>query len=142
MLTPKWKSSATIQWRNGPWDASVNATYQTAFRTGVTATAAQYNALSAPGYIKPVTVYASTGVGTVNYYERGEDQLQLNAGISYRFSAEAPKWIRRTTLRVGVNNLLDADPAPANLNGEGYTGGSGSSMWIGRAFSFTTTRDF
>jgi outer membrane receptor protein involved in Fe transport len=142
MLTPKWKSSATIQWRNGPWDAGLNMAYQSEVYTDATATAAQYTALGAPGYIKPVKVYANTGVGTVNYYERGEDQLQLNASLSYRFGAEAPKWIRRTTIRVGVNNLLDADPAPADNNGTGYSGGSGTSMWVGRAFSFTTTRDF
>ena len=54
MLVPKWKGSATIQWRDGPWNASVNATYQTDIRTGATATAAQYAAFSTPpDYINP-----------------------------------------------------------------------------------------
>jgi outer membrane receptor protein involved in Fe transport len=142
MVVPKWKSSATIQWRKGPWDAGMNVVYQTDLRTGATATAAQYTALSAPSYIKPVTVYASTGVGTVNYYEKGKQQTQINTNVSYRFGPEAQKWIRRTTIRVGINNLLDADPSPANTASTGYAGGSGSSLWVGRAFSFTTTREF
>ena len=142
MLVPKWKSTATIQWRKGGWDASINAAYQSDLRTGATATAAQYAAVGNPGYIKPVTVFNSIGIGTVNYYEKGDSTLQLNGGISYRFSAEAPKWIRRTQIRVGVNNIMDEDPPHASMNSTGYSGGSGSSLWVGRAFSFSTTRDF
>ncbi len=89
-----------------------------------------------------MTVYNNVGTGTVNYYEVGKSQTQFNAAVSYRFSAQAPRWIRRTQLRLGVNNLFDTNPAPANMSSQGYTGGSGSSLWVGRAFSFTTTRDF
>ena len=142
MVTAKWKSSATIQWRNGGWDASVNAAYESDSRTGATATAAQYAALNQPSYIKPITVYSNTGVGTVNYYEVGKDQLQINAGIAYRFGPEANHWLRRTSFRLGINNLLDEQPAPANVSSTGYAGGTGSSLWVGRAYSFTVTRDF
>jgi outer membrane receptor protein involved in Fe transport len=72
----------------------------------------------------------------------GKSQLQLNTGLSYRFGPEASKWVRRTTIRVGINNLLDADPAPAGVNAEGFSAGSGQSLWIGRQFTLTTTRDF
>jgi len=89
MITPKWKSSATIQWRQGPWDASVNASCQTDSRTGATATAAQYNSLGQPSYIKPKVVISSAGVATTNYYEVGKSQLQLNTAVSYRFGPEA-----------------------------------------------------
>ncbi len=44
MQVPKWKSSATVQWRKGPWDASLNMAYQSDIRTGATTTAALYNA--------------------------------------------------------------------------------------------------
>jgi hypothetical protein len=142
MVTAKWKSSATIQWRNGGWDASINAAYQSDSRTGVTATAAQYTALNQPSYIKPVKVFSSTGVGTVNYYEIGKDQLQINAGIAYRFGPEVNHWLRRTSFRMGINNLLDEQPAPANVSSTGYAGGTGSSLWVGRAYSFTVTREF
>ena len=78
----------------------------------------------------------------MNYYEKGRSQTQVNTAISYRFSADAPKWIRRTQIRVGVNNLLDADPSPANTAAQGYSGGTGSSLWVGRVFTLTTTKDF
>ena len=142
MVTAKWKGSANIQWRKAGWNATVSASYQTDFRTGATATAAQYAALNKPGYIKPVVVYNNTGVGTVNYYEVGKDQLQINAGIGYRFGPEANHWLRQTNFRVGINNLLDAEPAPASVSSTGYNGGTGSSLWVGRAFSFTVARDF
>lgn len=143
MIVPKWKSSATFQWRKSGWDVGVNVAYQTMVRTGNTATLAQFTSLNAPDYIKPVTVYSSsTGVGTVNYYEKGKSQTQVNTSVTYRFSAEAPKWIRRTTVRLGMNNVLDASPSPANTSGTGYGGGSGSSLWVGRAFTVATSREF
>jgi hypothetical protein len=103
---------------------------------------AQYTAAGQPDYIKPKAVVSSLGVVTTNYYEVGKDQLQLNAALSYRFGPEASKWIRRTTVRFGVNNLMDADPAPSNMNGTGFSAGSGQSLWVGRQFTLTTTRDF
>ena len=142
MVLPKWKSSATIQWNNRGWDWGLNATYQTAFRTGATATAAQYAALNNPDYIKPVTVVAGTGATSTVYYERGKAQLQLNTGLSYRFGPESAKWLRRTSWRVGVSNLLDADPAPANLTTFGFDPGTGESLWVGRTFTLTTTKEF
>ena len=142
MILPKWKSSATIQWRKGPWDVGLNAAYQTDFRTGATATAAQYTALNAPSYIKPFTSISGTGVATTVFYERGQSQMQVNSSVSYRFGPEASKWLRRTTVRLGINNLFDADPARAGTSGIGFTAGSGQSLWVGRAFTLTTTRDF
>ena len=120
----------------------MNASYQTDFRTGATATAAQYTSLGQPDYIKPEVVISTAGVPATTYYEVGKSQLQLNAGLSYRFSPEASKWFRRTTVRLGINNLLDADPAPASLTTAGFNAGSGQSLWVGRTFTFSTTRDF
>jgi len=113
-------------------------------RTGNTATATQMAAFATtPDYIKAVTGYSSrTGIGTVNYYEKGKSQTQVNTSITYRFSAEAPQWIRRTTVRLGVNNILDANPSPANTSSTGYGGGSGGSLWVGRAFTLATSREF
>jgi hypothetical protein len=142
MLVPKWRSSGTIQWRKGPWDASANITYQSDIRTGATATAAQYTAANSPDYIRPVMVYNNVGIGTMNYYEVGQSATQVNTAISYRFGPEAPKWIRRTAVRLGINNLLDADAPFQNVNAAGYSGGSGASLWVGRSFSLTTTKDF
>ncbi len=142
MILPKWKSSATVQWRKGGWDAGLNATYQTDFRTGATATATQYAALGNPSYIKPVTVISSSNVASVSYYEVGKDQLQINSSVSYRFGAEASKWLRRTTFRFGINDLFDAKPAPAATSGIGFNTGSGQSLWVGRAFTLSMNREF
>lgn len=142
MQIAEWKGSATIVWKNGDWGASINATYSTDVRTGATATAAQYAALGMPDYIKPVTVYSNAGVGTVNYYEVGEDQLQINTGVSYRFSNASNKLLKGTTVRLGINNVLDEEPSPANVTGSGYAGGTGSSLWVGRAYTLNLSRDF
>jgi hypothetical protein len=72
----------------------------------------------------------------------GKDQLQINSSLSYRFGAEASKWLRRTTFRLGINDLFDAKPAPAALNGIGFNTGSGQSLWVGRAFTFSSNREF
>jgi len=142
MLVPKWKNTTTLQWRNGGWDASVNMVYETQVRTGNTATAAQFTSLNAPNYIKPVWVYATNGSGVLNYYEKGDSQTQINTSVAYRFGSEAPKWLRRVQVRVGCNNITDAQPGRANTASSGYAGGTGSSLWIGRAFSFTTSKEF
>ena len=142
MILPKWKSSTTIQWSKGNWDWSLNAAYQSDFRTGASTTAALYNSLGQPGYIRPVQVVSAGNVPTMNYYEVGKSQLQLNTGLTYRFGSQASKWLRRTTWRFGISNLLDADPAPANMASFGFDPSSGESLWIGRTFTLTTTKDF
>ncbi|WP_438481186.1 TonB-dependent receptor plug domain-containing protein [Oleiharenicola lentus] len=144
MLTPEWRSSTTVQWKKGSWGASLNAVYSSDIRTNAQTTAALYTAAGSPGYIKVVQ-----NDGTTFYYEEGEPTLQLNLGITYKFGRDANKWMRNTNVRFGVNNLLDEEPplvaateAGTGSNIPGYSGSNGSSLWIGRAFSVTLTREF
>lgn len=134
--TAEWKGTTTLQWRKGPWNASLSATYSTPTRTGATTTLATYEALGRPDYIKVITNNGST-----SYVEEGHDQFQLNAGLGYRFGADAHAWVRNTSFRLGVNNLLDEEP---NLTADstGYSGSTGSSLWVGRAYTLQVSRRF
>lgn len=145
MLLPEWKSSTTLQWRLGAWGASFNATYQSDIRTNAQTNAAGYAAAGSPSYIKVVR-----NNGSVFYYEEGQDQLQLNLGFSYDFGRENKvKWLRDTKVRLGINNVLDEEPAliaatdaGTAANVTGYTGATGTSLWVGRAYSLTVNRSF
>jgi outer membrane receptor protein involved in Fe transport len=142
MQVSRWKSNTTLQWRKGGWDASINGTFITQVRTGASATLAQYTSSGMPDYIKPVTVVSATGTPVISYFERGEDKWQFNTGLSYRFGPQANPWVRRTTVRFGINNILDEDPPLQNTTGAGYNGNIGQSLWVGRAYSFAVSRDF
>lgn len=144
MLLPKWKTNTTLQWRKGPWGGTISATYQSDIRTNAQTNATGYASAGSPSYIKVIF-----NDGQTYYYEEGQDQLQVNLGFSYRFDHSHNPWIRNTTFRIGVNNLFDEKPAlvvandagtSANLSG--YSGGTGSSLWIGRAYSLSITREF
>ncbi len=128
LTTPKWKGSATISWRKSAWSSSLSATYSSMVRSGATTTLANYNLLNQPSYIR--VIYNN---GSTSYVEEGKDQMQLNASISYRFSRQA-KWIGASTIRLGINNLLDDTPNQTN-GASGYSGATGSSLWVGRAYT-------
>lgn len=134
--TAKWKASATILWNRGPWSASLSGAYVGATRTGATTTQAVYDSLGHPNYIKVVTNNGST-----SYVELGQDQVQLNGGVGYHFTRDASRWLRNTAFRLGVNNLLDTQPTLSTAT-TGYSGATGQSVWIGRAYSLQASREF
>jgi hypothetical protein len=135
-LLPEWRGTTTLQWRKKNWSASLQGTYQSQIRTGATFTAAQYIALGSPDWIQPI--YNNGGI---TYYEKGYDTLQVNLGVSYKFTHDR-RWLKGTTVRLGVNNLFDEKPPVTNLTTTGYSGATGSSLWIGRAYSVNFTREF
>lgn len=136
MVLPRSKASLNLQWRKGNWSASTNVTFNTDVRTGATTNAATYAALGNPSYIKPVF-----NNGATTYYETGEDQYQVNVGLTRRFGPNSSPWLKNTELRLGINNVLDEEPNRV-ATAAGYTGGLGTSLWIGRAYSLTATRKF
>jgi iron complex outermembrane receptor protein len=144
MLTPKWRASANVQWKRQNWGATLNATYSSAIRTNAQTTEANYLNAGSPYYIMPVF-----NDGRQYFYETGHSTLQLNLGVSYKFNNESNRWLRDTTVRLGINNLLDEQPplvvaneAGSGANAAGYSGANGSSLYIGRAYSLTFTRSF
>ncbi|MCF3651759.1 TonB-dependent receptor plug domain-containing protein [Synoicihabitans lomoniglobus] len=137
MLLPEWKSSTTLMWHKNAWTASVSATYESEMRTNATTNQTGYEGAGSPDYIKVVF-----NNGQTYYYERGSSQLQINLGLSYRFADESESWLSGTRVRLGVNNVLDDEPSLYNPHRTGYTGGTGSALWIGRAYSLTLSRAF
>jgi hypothetical protein len=136
MVLPRSKASLNVQWKKGPWSATTNLTFNSEVRTGATTNAATYATLGNPSYIKPVF-----NNGATTYYERGEAQYQVNVGFAHAFSSSASSWLRNTEVRLGINNILDEDPNRV-ATAAGYTGGLGSSLWIGRAYSLNVSRKF
>jgi hypothetical protein len=142
MIVPEWKGSATLQWRKGNWDGTVNATYISDVRTGASTNLANYVAAGSPSYIVPIATINSAGGSSTSYFEKGEPQTEINVGLSYRFGRDAFSLLKNTTVRLGINNIMDEEPALANTAGAGYTGAIGGSLWIGRAYSLKLTKDF
>ena len=136
MANFEWKSNTTLQWRKDDWSGSLSAVWTSDIRTGATTNATTYNALGQPDYIRPVF-----NNGTTTYYEEGYDALQVNLGLSYRFQNDANKWVAGTTIRLGINNILDEEPSEA-ATASGYNPNTGGSLWLGRAYSLTFTRRF
>ncbi|HEY1111656.1 MAG TPA: TonB-dependent receptor, partial [Opitutaceae bacterium] len=130
----KYKSSTTLQWRKGAWSSSLSGTYSSDVRSGANTTLTNYNALGQPDYIQVIN-----NNGTITYYERGDDQLQINFSLGYRFGRDANRMLRNSSVRLGINNLLDREPNQTN-SAAGYAGGTGSSLWVGRAYTLTFSR--
>jgi iron complex outermembrane recepter protein len=136
MAINEWKSNTTVSWRKDNWSGSISAVWTSDLRTGATTSAALYNSLGKPEYIRQVF-----NNGTTTYYEEGYDALQVNVGLSYRFQNDANKWVAGTTVRLGINNILDEEPSEA-ATASGYNPQTGGSLWVGRAYSLTFTRQF
>ncbi len=134
--TAEWKGSATIQWRKDSWASALSAAYTGATRTGATTTKTVYDSLGQPSYIRVVTNNGST-----SYVELGDDQLQLNGNISYAFKSNRQSWLSGASVRLGVSNLLDTEPT-RSTSSTGYSGSTGSSAWVGRAYSLEFRRSY
>jgi hypothetical protein len=136
LSTPEWKGSATVQWRKQSWSSALSVAYLGAVRTGATTTQSVYDALNHPDYIRVVTTNGST-----SYVEIGDPQWQLNSSISYRFGPESRSWFKGSTVRLGINNLLDTQPT-RSTSSTGYSGSTGSSVWVGRAYTVQIDRKY
>ncbi|MEY2879980.1 MAG: Vitamin transporter BtuB precursor [Verrucomicrobiota bacterium] len=137
MVIPRTKITTNLTWRKAGWSASANFVYHTPIWTGSNASQASFDRLKdSVTYLR--AIYNN---GALAFHEIGEKQTQLNLGLGHRWGAQANWWLRRTSLRVGVNNAQDREPTHSQAQ-TGYVGSLGSSQWIGRAYSFTYARDF
>ena len=132
---PKWRGNAQVNWRRGNWGAGLGAFYIGRFTVvGVTTNLATYEALGRPSYIQPV--FSS---GNTTYRMVQPDTMTYNAFLSYRIrQSEKRSWLRDTTFRVGVNNLLNAEPPLSNgaTNYESIY----NTMAKGRTYSFSVDK--
>ena len=137
MDLPRTKISTNLTWRKGGWSASANFTYHTPIWTGSNASQASFDRLKdSVDYLR--AIYNN---GALAYHEIGDKQTQLNLGLGYRWGAQSNGWLRRTSVRLGVNNVQDREPTHSQAQ-TGYTGSMGSSLWVGRVYSLTYGRDF
>ena len=77
--------------------------------------------------------------GSTTYRMVQPDTMTYNAFLSYRIpQSEKRSWLRDTTFRVGVNNLLNAEPPLSNgaTNYESIY----NTMAKGRTYSFSVDK--
>jgi hypothetical protein len=131
----EWRASASLNWRRDRWSAGWFTSYFGGFvDTSASTTAAIYQALGQPGYIAP---FDNNGV--LSYLWKVDPYIQHNAWVSYRFKATGRRWLNDVTVRLGVNNVFDAEPPLADETFGFFTG---SANPRGRQFSLDLTRRF
>lgn len=91
----RWRGRGGLNWSNGGWSGSLFVNYAGHYTD---------NRTSVP---VPVTAYAT-----------------VDANLSYRFPAAAPRWLRGTAISLFADNLFDADP-PRLVPDQGRTNGIG-----------------
>jgi len=124
------RGTATLSWKKNAWSASLSGYYISAFtESGATTTAALYNSLGQPSYIVPV---ADSGV--ISYRFRVKSSTSFNATGGYEFADGAK-------LRLGVINLLNAEPPLASTN-FGYNAAAYSALAVGRTWTVELSKEF
>lgn len=132
--TPKWRGSASLNWRRKAWSAGFSAYYIGDYSdSGATTTQSIAESLGNPGYIVPVFTNGSTV-----YRYRVSDSISYNATVSYRIRTKS-KWTNDTTVRVGVVNLFNAEP-PLSSDSRGYDPSVYNLMARGQYWSVQLTK--
>lgn len=127
---PKWRYNASLRWRKGSWSAGWFTSYFGKFvDTGAATTAAVYETLGRPDYIRPFN-----NSGSIRYLFEVEEYVQHNASATYRFGRNHPvKLLRNTDLKVGINNVFDTPP-PISDSTLAYESGAanprGQQFWL------------
>jgi iron complex outermembrane recepter protein len=131
----KWRANASVSWRQGPVSAGWFTSYFGSFvDTSAATTEAIYRALGGPDYIR---VFNDNGI--TRYLLRVDPQINHNAWISYRFENGAHRWLEGVTVRGGINNVFDTDPA---LGDEQYGYQPGTFNVRGRQFTMEISKRF
>ena len=136
--SPKWRGNVQLNWRRDQWSAGLGMFYTGSFTlSGVTTSRATYEALGSPSSIKPVFTNGSTLYRMVH-----RDTQTYNAFLSYRLrKTDTRSWLRDTSMRVGVNNLFNAEP-PLSDDNNSYESALFNTMAKGRMYSLTLTKTF
>jgi outer membrane receptor protein involved in Fe transport len=131
----KWRANASVTWRQGPVSAGWFSSYFGSFvDTSAATTEPIYTALGRPEYIQ---VFNDNGI--IRYLLRVEPQINHNAWISYRFDRTSHRFLRGLTVRGGINNVFDEEPALAD---EQYGYQPGTFNVRGRQFTMEVTKRF
>jgi outer membrane receptor protein involved in Fe transport len=133
----RWRGNTGVTWSRRQWTAGLVGYYIGGFAdTGATTDATTFNNLGRPRHITQVF-----DQGRVNYYYRVADSLSFNAFVSHRFEAGAGRWLRGTSVRLGVTNLTDKQP-PLSSDIVGYQASVYSYLALGRTWTLELTRRF
>ena len=132
----KWRANASLSWRQGPVSAGWFTSYFGSFvDTSAATTEPIYEALGRPEYIR---VFNDNGI--TRYLLRVDPQINHNAWISYRFDrGNANRWLSGVTIRGGINNVFDEEPA---LVDEQYGYQPGTFNVRGRQFTMEVSKRF
>jgi iron complex outermembrane recepter protein len=136
--SPKWRGNAQLNWKNKRWRAGVAMFYTGSFTlAGVNTSQAIYDALGQPSYIKPVFTNGSTIYRMVH-----PEVMSYNVFGSYELGdRKARRWLRETSLRVGVNNVFGKEP-PLSDDNNTYETALYNTLAKGRIYSVTITKKF
>jgi outer membrane receptor protein involved in Fe transport len=132
--TPIWRGSSTVTWRKKQWGAGLGMYYIGRFTdVNATTTQAVWDSLGNPSYIQPIF-----NNGAYSYRYVVHDSKSYNVFVSYRIQAQN-RWLNQTSLRLGVNNLFDAQP-PLSADSRGYEPSLYNVMARGRTYSLQITK--
>jgi iron complex outermembrane recepter protein len=125
------RATTTLSWRKGNWSAGVSQYYIGQFEdTGATTTAAVWESLGRPDYISK-----NFDGGRDFYRYVVSDVTTYNAYLGYRFPADANRWLKDSSLRLGIINIQDEPPPLA-------TGLFGYSTAVHGAWTFEIKKQF
>ena len=132
--SPKWRGTTTLSWRRNQWGAGLGFYYIARYTdSGATTTQGVYDTLGNPSYIQPYFTNGSTSYRMVVH-----DSKAYNANLSYRFGADH-RWLKETTLRLSVNNVLNAVPPLSSVT-NGYDAAVYNTMARGRTYLLSLTK--
>ncbi|MBL9189581.1 MAG: TonB-dependent receptor [Opitutaceae bacterium] len=134
----KWRWNTSLRWSKGRLSLGWFTNYFGSFvDTGVGTTAAVYEFLGRPDYIDNTT---TTNAGTRRYLLKVRPSWTHNFNASYRFDRRHKfSLLRSTSVRLGVNNVLNADPQLVDAT-YGYQGSAYNPR--GRQFWFELAKEW
>jgi outer membrane receptor protein involved in Fe transport len=131
----KLRANASLTWRQANWTAAwFTEYYGGSMDIGAATTAAVYEALGKPGYIR---VFNDIG-GVVRYRWWIEDTYQHSVYLQYRFGRTGD-FRNSVSVRFGVTNLFDEEP-PAADDSKGYQAGTVGAK--GRSYYVEVSKKF
>ena len=134
--TTRWRGSASINWRKGNWSAGASAYYTGRYADTASTTAALFTSLGEPKYLSKTFTDNAYAYRYVIH-----DNVTFNAFTGYRFGTDSGKWLSRSSIKVGVVNLLDRKP-PLTSGSFGYSSSVAGTQVMGRTWTVEMNRQF
>ena len=133
----RFRGNIGLTWRRSRWTAGWLITYYGPYAdTGTATTKEIYDVLGQPDYI---TTYVDSG-GVRRYRYLVTSSTTHNAYANYAFPKQRGKLLSNVSVRVGVNNVFDAEPPLADSD-VGYQTGAGTNP-RGRTFYSQISKQF